>query len=390
MALNATLLLLNATMRAVVWSGIPFNVTVQNVPVPTIQAATDARVRITAAAICGTDMHTYHGTYGSDSAPWIMGHEAVGIIESIGSAVQNIQVGDHVVIPDSFDLGELNMALAEPWANDGAAPGLGLDYGEFYGCQAEYIVVPFADHSLWHIPSNGAVNTSREIDYLFTSDIFATGWSGVSYSGFVPGDSVAIFGAGPVGLLAAHSAIIRGASRVYVVDHVEQRLELAESFGAIPINFNGTNGTAVEQIMRLEPDGVTRSVDCVGYEAVNKINERQSNLIIMDMVAVTSSRGGISSVGVYTHNGATAGTPLGNTTTPNVEFPIVNFFEKGLTYRAGPVDVKLNAPQLTHLIETGVANPALIVSSFIDIEQAPEYYRRFSDHLETKIVIRFP
>jgi threonine dehydrogenase-like Zn-dependent dehydrogenase len=135
MALNATLLALNATMRAVVWSGIPFNVTVQNVPVPTIQAATDARVRITAAAICGTDLHTYHGTYGSDEAPWVMGHEAVGIIESVGSGVTNIQVGDHVVIPDNFDLGYLNMALAEPWANDGQATGLGLNYGDFYGCQ---------------------------------------------------------------------------------------------------------------------------------------------------------------------------------------------------------------------------------------------------------------
>ncbi|PVH76159.1 GroES-like protein [Cadophora sp. DSE1049] len=375
-------------MRAVVWSGIPFNVTVQDVPVPALQAATDARIRITSAAICGTDLHTYHGTYGSATVPWVMGHEAVGIVESIGSGVNTLQVGDHVVVPDNYDPGALVMQLAQPNFAGGSAPGLGQDYGTSMGCQAEYIVVPAADHTLWHIPSQDVGNTTREVNHLFTSDIFATGWTALDYAGFETGDTVAVFGAGPVGLLSAHSALIRGASRVYVVDHVPQRLQLAESIGAIPISFNGTRG-AVEQIMELEPLGVTRSVDCVGYEALDSNLRAQTNAVILDMVAVTSQRGGIGSVGVYTNPGATAGTPLGNSTTSYVQFPIVEFFEKGLTYGAGPVDPKLLAPYLSQLIATGVANPGFVVSSTIGIEQAPEYYARFNDHLESKVIIRF-
>ena len=120
-------------MRAVLWSGIPFNVTVQDVLIPTLQSPTDARVRITAAAICGTDLHMYHGSYGSSTPPWVLGHEGVGIIESIGSGVQSLKVGDHVVVPDVFDIGQVNMNLAEPWANFGPSLGLGPDYGDFNG-----------------------------------------------------------------------------------------------------------------------------------------------------------------------------------------------------------------------------------------------------------------
>ena len=231
-------------------------------------------------------------------------------------------------------------------------------------------------------------NTTQEVNHLFTSDIFATGWTALDFAGFETGDTVAVFGAGPVGLLSAHSALIRGASRVYVVDSVPQRLQLAESIGAIPISFYGTRG-AVEQILELEPNGVTRSVDCVGYEALDSNLEGQTNAVILDMIAVTSQRGGIGSVGVYTNPGATSGTPLGNSTTSYIQFPIVDFFEKGLTYGAGPVDPKLVAPYLTQLITTGVANPGFIVSSTIGIEQAPEYFARFNDHLESKVIIRF-
>lgn len=227
-----------------------------------------------------------------------------------------------------------------------------------------------------------------DISFLYLSDIFATGWAALTYSGFQAGDSVAVFGAGPVGLLSAHSAFIRGASRVYVVDSVPSRLALAESIGAVPISLNGSI-SVVEQIMAFEPEGVTRSVDCVGYEAENSNLEIQSNAVILDMVAVTGFRGGIGSVGVYTNPETSAGTPLANTTTNTIEFPIVDFFEKGLTYRAGPVDVKRFAPYLAELVASGVAQPDFIVSATIGIEDAPEYYERFSDRLETKVIIEF-
>lgn len=135
---------------------------------------------------------------------------------------------------------------------------------------AECVRVPFVDHSLIPIPSSNITNTTNEIDYLFLSDIFAAGWTALGYSGFQAGDTVAVFGAGPLGLLSAYSAILRGASAVYVVDSIPQRLQLVESIGAIPVSLNGTNFTAAEQILQYEPDGVTRSVDCVCYEAVNR------------------------------------------------------------------------------------------------------------------------
>jgi threonine dehydrogenase-like Zn-dependent dehydrogenase len=135
---------LNSTMRAVLWTGIPFNVTVQDVPIPSISNPTDVRVRMTAAAICGTDLHTYHGIYGSSSPPWIMGHEVLGVIESVGSGVESLQVGDHVVIPDTLDPGPLNMALAESEANFGGSIGLGRDMGSFYGAQGMRAPSPIA------------------------------------------------------------------------------------------------------------------------------------------------------------------------------------------------------------------------------------------------------
>ncbi|KAK7177617.1 alcohol dehydrogenase protein, partial [Paraphaeosphaeria sporulosa] len=244
-------------------------VTVENVPVPILQATTDVRVRITTAAICGKDLHVIHGGFGSSNPSWVLGHEGTGIVESVGSGVNKLKVGDHVVIPDSFDTGGINVNLAMEQGRYGQGVGLGEQFGSYYGCQDEYVVVLYADYSLWTIPSNGAVNASKEVDYLLILDMFATGWTALTYAGFQAGDTVAVFGAGEVGLFCAYSAILRGASRVYVVDWIPQRLALAESIGAIPISLNGSDLSAVEQILRLEPQGPTRSVDCVGYEAMN-------------------------------------------------------------------------------------------------------------------------
>ncbi|KAI9726671.1 MAG: hypothetical protein M1834_008936 [Cirrosporium novae-zelandiae] len=375
----------NATMRGVVWEGQPYNVTVMDLPIPTLQAGTDALVRITTAAICGTDLHTYHGVYGSTYAPWGMGHEAIGVITEIGNSVASLGVGDRVVIPDMPDDGYLNM---EP-QTEVLAFGLGANYGTTGGCQAEYVRVPFADNSLITLPTtNSSTNSSHELDYLFTSDIFATGWTALDFAGFEPGDTVAVFGAGPVGLLSAYSAILRGASKVYSVDSVPSRLQKAASIGAIPISLNESD--PVEQILSYEPLGVTRSVDCVGFEAVNSNLELQENVVIMNMINVTSTGGGIGQVGVFSTQVNSTGAPRGSTLSSNIEFPMTSFFNKGLTFRAGGVDPKAIASELVDLIASGRAEPSFIISSEIDIEDAPEYYARFDEHLETKVVIRFP
>jgi threonine dehydrogenase-like Zn-dependent dehydrogenase len=132
---------LKDTMRAVLWSGVPYNVTVQDVPVPSIQRPTDALIRVTASAICGTDLHIYHGIYGSTNPPWVMGHECMGIVEEVGSGVDFLQTGDHVVIPDIGDLGHLNLNLGEQANKFGSSVGLGPDFGDYYGCQGMYLLL---------------------------------------------------------------------------------------------------------------------------------------------------------------------------------------------------------------------------------------------------------
>jgi threonine dehydrogenase-like Zn-dependent dehydrogenase len=307
---------MTAMMRAVAQFGQALNVSVVDVPVPTILNATDVIVKINMSAICGSDMHTYHAESGSPEQPYLYGHEAIGYVTEAGDAVQFLRVGDYVVIPDNLDNGHWTSEpdVYDPPLGFGGLVGEVLPGVQSKYCPkgplmramhancaitfiAEYARIPFADNSLIPVPVNGSTNESTLIDYLFVSDIFSTAWSGVTWSGFTPGDSVAVFGAGPVGLLAAYSAVLRGASRVYSVDYVQERLDLAASIGAIPINFH--NSSAVKQIMQREPGGVRRSVDAVGFEAENANGTVDSSIVLREMVEVTAPGGGMGIVGLY-------------------------------------------------------------------------------------------
>jgi threonine dehydrogenase-like Zn-dependent dehydrogenase len=220
------------------------------------------------------------------------------------------------------------------------------------------------------------------------SDIWSTAWTCVDISGFRPGETVAVFGAGPVGLLCAYSALFRGAARVYVVDHVKTRLAKAKEIGAVPIDF--TKGNAAQQILKVEKNGVNRSCDCVGYECVNEKLEPQENAVINDMVNVTLPGGGMGVVGIYVAQTKAPGRPLADKIKPNIDFPMTTFFTKNLSMKAAVVNPYALAPQLVELVKSGRAHPGRIASSIIGIEELPEGYRRFNNHLETKVVIRFP
>lgn len=249
--------------------------------------------------------------------------------------------------------------------------------------------MPFADASLIPLPiASNTTSRALEQDYLTVADIFGTAWTCLDWSGFQPGDTVAIFGSGPVGLLAAYSALLRGASRVYSVDHVPMRLERAASIGAVPINF--AESDPVEQILAQEPNGVMRSLDCVGIEAVNSSLLPDEGVIVRQMIALTHIGGGIGQVGVWEAQPDSAGAPLGSTLSPNMEFPLSTLWSNGLSWKSGAVDPKLVAPQLVDLIQSGKAQPNFIRSAEIDIEQSPEYYQRFSQHEEIKVFIHFP
>ncbi|OJJ67755.1 hypothetical protein ASPBRDRAFT_34115 [Aspergillus brasiliensis CBS 101740] len=355
---NATM---NATMRGVVYQGHPFQMTVQDLPLPVVQDPTDAVVRITMSALCGSDLHVYHGVSGG-VPPWTMGHEAVGYIEEIGSAVSAFDVGDYVIIPDTANHGQVQM---EPEPLDFFGNGAGLSA----------------------VTAN-TTNVTVEQDYLTVSDIFGTAWTALDFSGFEPGDTVAVFGAGPVGLLAAYSAILRGASRVYSVDHVPQRLERVASIGAVPIDF--AESDPVEQILAHEPSGVMRAVDCVGMEALNAQLNHQQDIVVQQMISATHVGGGIGQVGVWMAQDDSPGAPLGHLMSPSMDFPLSDFFSKRLKFQAGPVDPKKVAPQLVELIQTGRARPSFIETATIGIEEVPEYYGRFNRTEEIKVYIRFP
>ncbi|KAF4823410.1 putative zinc-type alcohol dehydrogenase-like protein YbdR [Colletotrichum siamense] len=358
-------------MRAVAQLGTAFEVSVIDRPVPTIINATDAIVQINASAICGSDLHSFHQPSGSADLPYLYGHEAIGMVVEVGDAVEYLNIGDYVVIPDNTDPGHFTVAPPSyypPLGYGGPADGSVL-----LGVQTEFNRVPHADHSLIPVPANSSTTFETLLDYLFVSDIFSTAWAGVTWSGMENGDTVAVFGAGPVGQLAAYSAQIRGASKVYIVDHDQRRLDLAaKSVGAIPINFNSSD--PVEQILALEPGGVRRVVDCVGFEAVNATGQQDSSIVLRQALDVVSSNGGIGVVGLYNDG---------------IMIDYAQAFVKSVTIGGGialPLDGI--AQELIPLIESGRAKPSYIISAVIDIEDAPEYYTRFNNHEETKVVIR--
>lgn len=226
------------------------------------------------------------------------------------------------------------------------------------------------------VPINNSTNASTVHDYLFMSDILATGWAALDFANMEYGDTVAIFGAGPVGQMAVLAAGVRGASKIYVIDQVQERLDLAASHGAIPINFREED--PVEALRRVEPEGVTRVADCVGWEAEDAQGNTNSTIVLHQAGQVVAPQGGIGVVGVYGSGEQEQ--------TVNLR----DLFMSGFSVRGGVSAPLTLGTVMLNLISTGKLHPGSIVSAVIGIEEAPEYYRRFSRREETKVVIEFP
>ncbi|CCF47721.1 alcohol dehydrogenase GroES-like domain-containing protein [Colletotrichum higginsianum] len=289
----------SATMKAVNYQG-PYKVKVSEVSVPKIQHPDDVIVKVTTAAICGSDLHMYEGRTAAE-AGITFGHENMGIVEELGSGVTLLKKGDRVVMPFNVADGRChNCEEGRTAFCTGVNPGFAggaygyVAMGPYPGGQAQYIRVPYADFNALKLPPG----REFESDFILLADIFPTGWHGIELSGFRPGETVAVFGAGPVGLMAAYSAVLRGASRVYVVDRVAERLQSAEKIGCTPVDF--TKGDAVEQIKKLNGGEVDRSVDAVGYQAVSAGgNAEQPNIVLENMIKVTRACGGLGIPGLY-------------------------------------------------------------------------------------------
>ena len=377
-------------MKAVVYQG-PRQVEVREVPDPVIDQPTDAIVKITTTNICGSDLHMYEGRTAVEEGK-VLGHENMGFVAEIGAGVTRVKVGDRVSVPFNIACGTCRNCL-EGWTSfclrvnptegmDGAAYGY-ANMGPYDGGQAEYLRVPYADFNLLELPAG----TEYENDFTMLSDIFPTGWHGTELAGMRPGDRVVVFGAGPVGLMAAHSAVIRGAAEVYVVDKERDRLAMAEKIGALPVDFSEAD--PVEQIMAATGgQGADCGVEAVGYQAHDHSGQEHPELVLDNLIKSVRSTGGIGVVGVYVPQdpgAATEGAKEGR-----IGFDYGTLFTKGQQMGTGQCPVKRYNRRLRDLIITGRANPSFLVSHELPLERAAEGYERF-DHREdgwTKVLLR--
>jgi len=266
--------------------------------------------------------------------------------------------------------------------NAGAAYGY-AGMGPYNGGQPEYLRVPYADFNCLKLPDDAR---ERQADYVMLSDIFPTGWHATELAGLKPGESIVIYGCGPVGLMAAHSAMIKGASQVIVVDRHPDRLRLAQEIGAIAVN--DSDESHVDKILELtDGEGADRGCECVGYQCHDPAGHEVPNMTMNDLVKSVRPTGAIGIVGVFVTedpNGTDALAKKGQ-----IAFAIGKFFEKGLQMGSGQANVKAYNRYLSHLIHTERAKPSWIVSHELSLEEAPKAYEEFDCRKDgwTKVVL---
>jgi glutathione-independent formaldehyde dehydrogenase len=376
-------------MKAVTYKG-PYQVAVEDVPEPQIEAPNDAIVRITTTNICGSDLHMYEGRTSVEQDK-ILGHENMGIVEEVGQGVTRIRPGDRVSVPFNIACGTCRNCTAgwtsfclrtNPTAGvDGAAYGY-AQMGPYQGGQAEYLLVPFADFNLLELPPGDEF----ERDFTMLSDIFPTGFHGAQLAGVKPGDTVVVFGAGPVGLLAAHSSFLCGAARVFVADLEPDRLALAERFGATAIDIADVDPA---EFVRDATDGLGADcgIEAVGYQAHDQAGDEHPEMVLDALVNAVRTTGGIGVVGVYVPQdpqAAAEGAKEGR-----IGFDYGTFFQKGQRMGAGQCPVKRYNTELRDMIIAGRATPSLLVSHELPLEQAPDAYEKFDKRADgyTKVIL---
>ncbi|EPF0314906.1 zinc-dependent alcohol dehydrogenase [Enterobacter chuandaensis] len=379
-------------MKALTYHG-PHHVRVDNVPDPIIEQPDDIILRVTATAICGSDLHLYRGKIPKVQHGDIFGHEFMGEIVECGREVKDLQKGDRVVIPFVIACGDCFFCQMQQYAacektNSGQgaalnkkqipAPAALFGYSHLYGGvpggQAEYVRVPKGNVGPFKVPQ-----LLSDDKALFLSDILPTAWQAAKNAQIEKGSSVAVFGAGPVGLLTIACARLLGAEQIFVIDHHPYRLRFAEArYGAIPINFDDDNDAAEKIIEQTAGQrGVDAVIDAVGFEAKGSTTETiLSNLKIegssgkaLRQCIAAVRRGGVVSVpGVY------AGFIHG--------FLFGDAFDKGLTFKMGQTHVHAWLGELLPLIEKGLLTPEEIVTHYLPLADAERAYKIFEKREE--------
>ncbi|MFE1314751.1 MULTISPECIES: glutathione-independent formaldehyde dehydrogenase [unclassified Streptomyces] len=375
-------------MKAVVYKG-PFEVAVEEVQKPRLQHPNEVIVRVTSTAICGSDLHMYEGRTAAEPGI-VFGHENMGIVEELGEGITSLKKGDRVVMPFNVACGFCKNCVADYTGfcltvNPGFAGGAYgyVAMGPWTGGQAEYLRVPYADFNCLKLPEG----TANETDFILLADIFPTGYHGNELAQVSPGESVVVYGGGPVGLMAAYSAMIRGASKVFVVDRVLERLQKAEEIGAIPINF--AEGNPVEQIKeQTNGEGTDKGIDAVGYQAMARGENREEPAAVLNSIIETvRPTGALGIPGLYVP--ADPGAPDEQAKHGKLMVSIGKLFEKGLRLGTGQCNVKRYNRQLRDLIISGRARPSFVVSHELPLAEAPTAYEKFDKRVEgyTKVVL---
>ncbi|MGZ8544985.1 MAG: zinc-dependent alcohol dehydrogenase [Flavisolibacter sp.] len=359
----------------------PFRVRAdRNKPDPEILHPGDAIVRVTRSCICGSDLHLYHGLVPDTRVGMTFGHEFTGIVEEVGSGVQNLKPGDHVLVPFNIACGSCPFCKQELFGNChesntqatavGGIFGYSHTAGGYDGGQAEYVRVPYADIGPTIIPKGMDLD-----DAVLLTDVVPTGYQAAEMGGIKKGDTVVVFGAGPIGIMAARCAWLFGAGRVIVIDELEYRLEFARNYSKCEAyNFRDMDDPVVFLKKTTGYFGADVCIDAVGCEAsgntLQTITGRktllQAGSATALMWAINSVKKGgiISIVGVYG--------PTWNLV------PIGNVVNKGITIRANQASVKRLLPRLIDHVMNGVLNPKGLITHRIPLEEVSDAYHIFS------------
>jgi len=360
-------------MKALVYN-VRRDVSVNEVPDAKIERSTDVLVTITTTNICGADLHMYEGRTGMEPGR-VLGHENMGVVIESGAAIDRIKVGDRVCLPFNIGCGfcancERGLSgfclTVNPGTADGAYGFAGM--GPCSGGQAEFLRVPYGHLNCLPLPLDAQ---EKENDDVMLSVILPTGYHATELAQVRPGDTVVIYGAGPVGLMAACSAAIKGASQVMVVDTHKDRLQLVAKLGATPID--DTEGDGVYRVLELTGGkDADCGCECVGYQCCNMHRQEVPNLTPNNLVQTVKPTGQIGVVGVFVPEDPNATEKLAKR--GQIAFDFGQFWTKGQRMGTGQANAKAYNRQLSRLIERDKIKPPIIVSHELPLADAPRAY----------------
>ena len=373
-------------MKAVTWQGKQ-KMEIRNVEDPKILEPTDAIIRITATAICGSDLHLYHHGEAVLEKGYVVGHEPMGIVEEVGSAVTKLKKGQRVVIPFNISCGHCHFCLNEMESQCdrsnsdqlyGGLFGFGSLNGNHWGGQAEYLRVPFADTTSFIVPDNDLADEK----VLFLSDILPTTYWSVQNAGVKQGDTVIVLGSGPVGLFAQKFATMAGASRVIAVDPVQHRIDKAGRYNNVETFLLEDVQNAGTDLYELTKGGADVIIDCVGMDGLEPVKEKAKNLVSLQS-------GTISPIQIAAKAAKKFGTVqiTGVYMTPASSYPLQEFFMRDITVKHGQAPVVHLMPKIYEMIADNQFDPAQIITHAMPLADAARAYEIFDKKEDKNIKV---